>query len=385
MKKITIPLLCVQLCLIAMILSSSGLAMPRLAEELGFTSVQQGSMVSIQFLGFTLGVLIGGTLVDSYGGLKILRAAFAGVGAATLIFGLSRYYVMTMAGIFFIGFFGSICQNAIVSLTTSYDTKNADTNITFINVFFTLGAVITPLMLLMFTVFFGVWRITYYIIGILFLGMALYTLKYNAQSEIKTASLKNTLKQYKVAFTRPLNLVVPLTLFLYVAAETGLWGFAPMFFESRGYGKISGIAASIFIWAAMFVGRTLSVKLIKRFDMVRILLVHGLVAILSLVMVIYSNQGMAIFWIALAGFSCAPFYPLLIIWITRLTGEKSSTMLAFNMGAGALGPVVMGIFTGMIVSRYGSIYTTAVPSFAMLLAVIILFIFRNRKSEHYID
>ncbi|WP_024832524.1 MFS transporter [Ruminiclostridium josui] len=385
MKKITIPLLCVQLCLIAMILSSSGLAMPRLAEELGFTSVQQGSMVSIQFLGFTLGVLIGGTLVDSYGGQKILRAAFAGLGAATLIFGFSRYYIMTMAGIFFIGFFGSICQNAIVSLTTAYDTQKADSNIAFINVFFTVGAIITPLLLLMFTVFLGMWRITYYIIGILFLGMALYTVKYKGHSEVNTVSLKNTLKQYKIVFTRPINMVAPLTLFLYVAAETGLWGFAPMFFESRGYGKISGIAASIFIWAAMFAGRTLSVRLIKSIDMVRILLVHGILAIISFVMVIYSNQGMAIAWFALAGFACSPFYPLLTIWITRLTGEKSSTMLAFNMGAGALGPVVMGLFTGMIVSSYGSSYTTAVPAFAMLLAVIILFLFRNRKSEHYID
>ncbi len=385
MKKITIPLLCVQLCLIAMILSSSGLAMPRLAEELGFTSVQQGSMVSIQFLGFTLGVLIGGTLVDSYGGLKTLRAAFAGLGAATLIFGLSKYYVITMTGIFFIGFFGSICQNAIVSLTTAYDTKKADSNIAFINVFFTVGAIITPLLLLMFTVFLGMWRITYFIIGILFLGMALYTVKYKGQSEVNSASLNNTLKQYKAVFTRPLNLVAPLTLFLYVTAETGLWGFAPMFFESRGYGKISGIAASIFIWVAMFAGRTLSVKLIKRFDMVRILLVHGILAILSLVMVIYSNQGMAIMWIALAGFACSPFYPLLTIWITRLTGDKSSTMLAFNMGAGALGPVVMGVFTGMVVNSYGSSYTTVVPSFAMLMAVIILFIFRNRKAEANID
>lgn len=385
MKKITIPLLCVQLCLIAMILSSSGLAMPRLAEELGFTSVQQGSMVSVQFLGFTLGVLIGGTLVDSYGGLKTLRAAFAGLGAATLIFGLSKYYIIIMTGIFFIGFFGSICQNAIVSLTTAYDTKKADSNIAFINVFFTVGAIITPLLLLMFTVFLGMWRITYYIIGILFLGMALYTVKYKGQSEVNTVSLKNTLKQYRAVFTRPLNLIAPLTLFLYVTAETGLWGFAPMFFESRGYGKISGIAASIFIWVAMFAGRTLSVKLIKRFDMVRILLVHGILAILSLVMVIYSNQGMAIIWIALAGFACSPFYPLLTNWITRLTGDKSSTMLAFNMGAGALGPVVMGVFTGMVVHSYGSSYTTVVPSFAMLMAVIILFIFRNRKSEAYID
>ena len=368
-----------------MILSSSGLAMPRLAEELGFTSVQQGSMVSVQFLGFTLGVLIGGTLVDSYGGLKTLRAAFVGLGAATLIFGLSKYYVITMTGIFFIGFFGSICQNAIVSLTTAYDTKKADSNIAFINVFFTVGAIITPLLLLMFTIFLGMWRITYFIIGILFLGMALYTVKYKGQSEVNSASLKNTLKQYKAVFTRPLNLVAPLTLFLYVTAETGLWGFAPMFFESRGYGKISGIAASIFIWVAMFAGRTLSVKLIKRFDMVRILLVHGILAILSLVMVIYSNQGMAIMWIALAGFACSPFYPLLTIWITRLTGDKSSTMLAFNMGAGALGPVVMGVFTGMVVNSYGSSYTTVVPSFAMLMAVIILFIFRNRKAEANID
>ncbi len=385
MKKISISLLCTQLCLIAMILSSSGLAMPRLAEELGLTSVQQGSVVSIQFLGFTLGVLIGGTFADSYGGLKILRVAFAGLGVATLIFGISGYYMMSVTGIFFIGFFGSICQNTIVSLTTSLDTKKADSNIAFINVFFTVGAIITPLLLLIFTVFFNVWRITYYIIAILFIGMALLTTNYKDTSEIKSSSLKNAFIQYKYAFTKPINLVAPLTLFLYVAAETGLWGFAPMFFESRGYGKISGIAASIFIWVAMFVGRSLSVRLIKRFDMVRILLVHGMLAVISLVMVIYSNQTTAIFWIALAGFACSPFYPFLIIWITRLTGEKNSTMLAFNMGAGTLGPVVMGIFTGKIVSSRGSSYATAVPALAMLLAVLILFLFRNRKSELDID
>ncbi len=385
MKKISISLLCAQLCLLAMILSSSGLAMPRLAEELGFTSVQQGSMVSIQFLGFTLGVLIGGTLLDSYGGLKILRVAFAALGIATLIFGISGYYVMSVAGIFFIGFFGSICQNAIVSLTTSYDIKNADSNIAFINVFFTVGAILTPLLLLIFTVFFSVWRITYYIIGISCIGMALLTLSYIEVAEVKSSSIKNAFKQYKYIFTRPINLVAPITLFLYVAAETGLWGFAPMFFESRGYGKISGIAASIFIWVAMFAGRTLSVKLIKRFDMVRILLVHGMLAVLSLVMVIYSNQTTAIFWIALAGFACSPFYPFLIVWITRLTGEKNSTMLAFNMGAGALGPVVMGVFTGKVVSSRGSSYITAVPALAMLLVVLILSLFRNRKSNRHID
>jgi Major Facilitator Superfamily. len=368
-----------------MILSSSGLAMPRLAEVLGLTSVQQGSVVSIQFFGFTLGVLLGGTLADSYGRLKVLRFAFVGLGIATVVFVTSAHYLMAVSGVFFIGFFGSICQNAIVSLTTAYDSKRADANNAFINVFFTVGAIITPLMLLLFMIELDLWRITYYIIGALCIGMAIYTMKYEDKSETKSLSMKEAFTQYKVAFTKPIYLVAPITLFLYVGAETGLWGFAPMLFESRGYGKISGIVASMFIWAAMFVGRSLSVKLLKKLDMVRILLVHGVLTILSLTFVIFSNHTTATFWIALSGFACAPFYPLLTNWMTRLTGEKSSTMLAFNMAAGGLGPVVMGIFTGMVVDSYGSRYTTAIPAFVMVFAVIILFAFRNRKADDVIS
>lgn len=364
-----------------MILSATGLALPRLAEELKLTSLQQGSLVSVQFLGFTPGVLLGGTLSDSFGRLKVLRFAMAGLGMATFIFSISVYYAITVLGIFLIGFFGSICQNAIVSLATAYDSKKADENNALIQVFFTVGAVITPLMLMLFMMRLNLWRVAYYIIAVLCIGMALFSLKYRDRAHTEGTSLKEAFRQYKSAFVKPIYLVSPIALFLYVGAETGLWGFAPTFFESRGYGKISGIIASVLIWVTMLLGRLLSVRLLKKIDMVKILLAHGVFAVVSLTMVIFSSHTTAIIWIALSGFACAPFYPFLTIWMTRLTGEKNSTMLAFNMAAGALGPVVMGLFTGMIVEDYGSRYITSVPSFALVLAVVILFIFRNRKAE----
>lgn len=365
-----------------MIISSSGLAMPRLAEELGLSSVLQGSVVSIQFLGFALGALIGGTLADRYGRVRVLRFGFAGVGIATVVFVSSVHYMMAVSGVFFIGFFGSICQNAIVSLTTAYDSERADANNALVNVFFTVGAIITPLLLMLFMIELNLWRVAYYIISVLCISMSIYVLKYDEPSGSKSSSIKEAFIQYRVAFTKPIYLVAPLTLFLYVGAETGLWGFAPMLFEGRGYGKISGIVASVFIWVAMFLGRALSVKLLKKYDMVKILLAHGVLTIISLTCVIFSNQAAAIFWIAISGFACAPFYPFLTNWMIRLTGEKTSTMLAFNMAAGGFGPVVMGVFTGMVVDSFGSKYTTVIPAFVMVLAVMILFIFRSRKADN---
>ena len=381
MKKVSISLLCNQMGVLAMILSATGLALPRLQEELGLTSVQQGSLISIQFFGFAIAILLGGTLADRFGNLKILRLAFLGLGVATFIFGAASTYWMTLAGVLFIGAFGSIVQNGITSAAASYDSKNGISNLPFIQTFFTVGAIITPLLLLFFMLQLNKWRYAYYIVAGMCVVMAFITLRYRDEDQKKASSMKEAFLQYKKVFKEPTYLIAPFALFLYVGAEIGVWGFAPMFFESQGYGKTSGILSSVLIWVSMFIGRTISVRLLKRFDMCKIMLVYGVLALVSLILVMFSNQSTAILWIGISGFAYAPFYALLVSWMTKLTGEKSSTILAFTMAMGGLGPVLFGWLTGIIVANYGSRYTTLAPACAFVLLLIIIFVFRNKKKE----
>lgn len=367
--------------LMAMVLSATGLALPRLHEDIGLTSVQQGSLVSIQYAGFTVAVLLGGSLCDKYGKLKILSIAYGILGVAAILFGAASSYWMTVVGVVLIGAFGSIAQNGITSLATNYDKNNAEKNNTFVQLFFTVGAIITPVLLLIFMLKFNSWRYPYYIIAALSFVMAFITSRFKDESTDSNISLFSNFATYAKALRTPSYLIAPVALFMYVGAEIGIWGFAPIFLEGQGYGRISGILSSILIWLAMFLGRSISVKLLKKYDMRQILIVHGILAVISLICVIFSGQTASIIWISIAGFACAPFYPLIVTWMTRLTGEKSSSALAFTMASGSFGAVVVGWIIGLIVDGFGAKYITVAPTFTFIIVLLLLIFFGKRKFQ----
>lgn len=381
MKKTNITLLCFQMALMAMILSSTGLALPRLQEEIGLTSVQQGSLVSIQYIGFTITVLLGGTLADKLGKLRVLSISFGILGVAAVLFGAASSYWMTALGVLMIGSFGSVAQNGITALATNYDKNEAEKNNAFVQLFFTIGAILTPLLLLIFLLNFNEWRYAYYIVGALCLVIALVTAGYKDEKQISQATLASNFGTYLKALKTPSYLIAPTALFMYVGAEIGIWGFAPIFFENQGYGRMSGILSSILIWLSMLLGRSISVRLLKRYNMTQILVVHGILAVAALTLVIFSGQTASIIWISVSGFACAPFYPLIVTWMAKLTGDKSSNALAFTMAFGSLGAVVLGWVIGLVVDRFGAKYITVAPAIAFTAVVLLLLIFRKKRFQ----
>lgn len=378
-RRTSIALLCYQMILMAMLLSSTGLALPGLKEEIGLTSVQQGSLVSIQYFGFTIAVLLGGLLFDRFGKLGILSLSFGIIGLSAFLFGWAANYWMAVTGVLLIGASGSIALNGITYLSTNYDVRNAEKNNAFVQLFFTVGALLTPVIMLIMLKLFDNWRYAYHITGICCIIMALATRKYREKKAPAGTSRENSLRVYLTALKKPSYLIAPFALFFYVGAEIGIWGFAPVFFEDQGYGRISGILASILIWVSMFAGRIISVRLLRRYNMIRILLANGVLAVAALTGVIFSGQTAAIILIGIAGFAFAPFYPLLVTWMTTITGEKSSGALALTMAFGSLGAVLAGWLSGMVVETWGAGYITAIPAVSVLMVIILLFIFRKKK------
>ncbi len=379
-RRKSIALLCYQMILMAMLLSSTGLALPGLKEEIGLTSVQQGSLVSIQYFGFTIAVLLGGLLFDRFGKLGILSLSFGIIGLSAFLFGWAANYWMAVTGVLMIGAFGSIAQNGITYLSTNYDVRSVEKNNAFVQLFFTVGALLTPVIMLIMLKLFDNWRYAYHIIGICCVAMALATRTYREEKAPAGASGENSLRVYLTALKKPSYLIAPFALFFYVGAEIGIWGFAPIFFEDQGYGRISGILASILIWVSMFAGRIISVRLLRSYNMIHILLANGVLAVAALTGVIFSGRTAAIVLIGIAGFAFAPFYPLLVTWMTTITGEKSSGALALTMAFGSLGAVLAGWLSGMVVETWGAGYITAIPAVSVLVVIILLFVFGNKKA-----
>ena len=127
-------------------------------------------------------------------------------------------------------------------------------------------------------------------------------------------------------------------MFLYLGAEIGIWAFAPLYFELNGFGVMSGIVSSIFIWFLMLIGRMITARTVKKTKVVTIMIASSCAQIVILGMLFFASANLAVVLISLAGFACAPFFPLIMSWMVDITGDESSSMIALNYGGRHTGP-----------------------------------------------
>lgn len=366
-----------QMSLTAMALTSIGLVTPRLTEALSLTVSQQGMMVSMQFIGASLSCLISGIFCEKYGSAFITRITLMIGCAAMISFAFIQNYPMALVSVFLTGAFGLSMETSLVSSGMAIEGKSHTAN-AIIQTSFTFGAILVPLLFL----FFGFrqqWRPVYITIAVLIL----LSLFISRGSKEKTASpgLIHALKSYPRYFTKGRFMLGAIILFLYLAAEIGLWSLAPTLLESTGSGQLSGIISACLIWVMMLIGRLMGTALMKRFTMIRILIPFGILGVISYTAIMFVPGPAAIVCIALVGLACAPFYAFLTSWATIVANDKSSSYLGFIMAFGSFGPVVLGWVISLLGDAVAGrlIVLPAVCCFTIMM--LLLFMFGLRYDE----
>ena len=120
MEKHNIFALSIRMGICAMALTGISLVLPRTAGELGFTLLQQGTLVSIQYAGFTLAVLLGGILSDRFGQARVMRLSLLGASIAMALLGGIWSYWTAVAAVLLIGASGSMLENAVTGLAVAH-------------------------------------------------------------------------------------------------------------------------------------------------------------------------------------------------------------------------------------------------------------------------
>ena len=146
----------------AMLLTCIGLALPRLTDQYGFELWQQGALVSIQYIGFTVAVIIGGALSDKLGQHKVIAGSLIGAAAAMALFGSVVNYIMAVVAAILIGAFGSVLENAITAVVMRKENEKRDLHNVLVQVAFSAGAMLFPLVYLFSLKVLGNWRVAYY-------------------------------------------------------------------------------------------------------------------------------------------------------------------------------------------------------------------------------
>jgi len=363
----------------AMMLTGYALGITRLARELGFGITEQGILVSIQSLGFTFAVLIGGALSDRFGHVRILRIVTLALAIAAALIGVSWAYWIAAIAMLMNGAAGSIMENSITALAMA-DEKSKDKNNMVVQIAFSIGAITLPVIILAARAANLSWRLAFIIIAVLSGVLFLLPQRIFEHRQTDTIPFRLILSQYLGIIKRPALLIAPVTMFFYVGAEVGLWAFAPVFFEKIGMGTSSGIIASISIWVCMLLGRLLIVRLSERLGIIITMIIFAFFAMTAILMMILSNGLWAVAATAAAGFACAPFFPLILSWMTDMTGERSGTLFAFTLASGTLGSMTLGYLMGLLGDNYGmrTAMTLPLASFVIVLGLLLIFGLKKR-------
>jgi fucose permease len=269
-------------------------------------------------------------------------------------------------------------ENAATAIAME-DPKTRDRNNLVAQSAFSVGAIAMPLLYLLSAKLFGHWRPPYFIAAVLALAFFAFPGKLKDERQAAPAKLSNAFRQYAGFFRRPACLIAPAAMFLYVGAEVGLWAFAPVYFENSGYGMLAAAVSSALIWFMLLLGRFATAGIVGKVGIVRTMLAFSVVAVAAFVMLLLSSGVWAVVWMAVAGFSCGPFFPLIISWMMRLTGEKGGPAIAFTMACGTLGSVLLSGVTGFLAGRLGAQFVMLLP--LVCFAGIFILLIRFGKKE----
>ncbi len=379
MKETRLSMLSFQMSLAAMAITSIGLVTPRLTETFSLNVSEQGMIVSMQAVGATFASLVSGIFSAKYGSSFITRINLL-IGLAVMIFfAFVHTFAAALIGVFFLGAFALSTETSVMSSGLSIEGKSHAAN-SIIQVSFCFGAVLVPLLFLLFGLW-EKWRPVYLTIAALIV-LALFISR-GSREKTESAGLIQSLKNYPRYFTKGRYMLGALVLFLYVAAEIGLWSLAPTLVESTGGGRLSGIFAACFIWIMMLCGRLLGTVLMRRFPMMRILIPFGILGIASYTMLIFVSGPLALVFIALVGFSCAPFFAALTSWATIIANDKSSSYLGFIMAFGSFGPAVLGWIISLLGDAVAGklIVLPATCCFTIMMLLLCIFGLRNDEKR----
>jgi fucose permease len=115
-------------------------------------------------------------------------------------------------------------------------------------------------------------------------------------------------------------------------------------------------AAPAFFYGFLLLGRFLVPFELKLFSQRKICLA-GLLLIVAGVSLVAAAPSPPLLYIsaALAGFGCAPQYPIYVTWLAAIFGEDSTWLAALFFGAAGLGSSIIPWLVGVIASQTHSL------------------------------
>ncbi len=318
-----------------------------------------GIFTSLQFLGATVGIVVGGRLLNRVNARYLIGGGLLLMGGGLLLLSVAQSLPVALIGTFFLGMgygFLDVGPNMVVAALNPGREAAA---LNLLNVFFGFGAIIGP-QLVNFALGQQNFRLS-------FILAAVFTLALVIPGWMASARIKSDSKSQGSIQWLPL-LPFAVLLFTYVGAEVGFssWLVTQLTKVALSTAAIGTVATSIF-WAGLTTGRALAGPMLRRLTDLQLLMLSVLILAsgVCLMLAMPSVETVGLISAFVVGTGCGPIFPTgLGIFSSTYPGPRnaasgaliacaSSGAVAFpwlqgKIGAGLNGGMILPLLLALV-------------------------------------
>jgi fucose permease len=334
-----------------MIAAMLGSILPDLSKRFGLTPAQNGTIAMTQAIGLVIGSLLQGPLIDLQGKKAGMLLGLGLIALALFLLPKSKGFGSIRLYMLILGVGGGVIVAGANALVNDVKTDNPAALFNGFNTFFGLGGIATPFIAanLLGGNSFRLCNLT--------AALTVATLAFHGATDMPKPSgvVAFQFSDVPALLSNPALFLPALLLFLYVAAEVGVWNWLVKHLIAQGIDEKKALNILSFGFAlGLLAGRLLVafVPALKELPPNTILMASSIgIAITTYAMLQFKDPNIAWASVFLAGIAMAPVFPTAL----SVVGAKFSTNTATAIGAavtcGWLGlvassPIIGGVSGG---------------------------------------
>lgn len=352
----------------------------KLVEVLQIDDAKVGGLISALMFSSLVAVLVIGPLMDQVGYKVIATVGFLVAALCIWLIASARSYNLALLACLLLGI-GAMCVNTagnVLGPTVLFGGENPPAASNLLNVFFGIGAFITPLIVAGLLNRIG-YTPTVSIIGAICFAPIIVALV----SIYPEAPPGFDILESFGLIANPAVLMGGLALFCYIGLEASMAGFITTYLKSHELSdERAGTILSGF-WISLMIARLIAAGVLGLVDPVRHAVavpILGLLAVVTLgIMVTARTPGLGILGTLLAGLSFGPIFPTLVgVTFTKtaaiplgIAGSVFGLIFAIGLLGGVTVPIAIGRYSAKLSIRQ-SLQIAVVVAAALVLIGIIL-------------
>lgn len=329
-----------------MIAAFLGTILPDLAERFKLTPKQNGTIAFAQALGLIIASVFVGPLIDNQGKKIALVLGLALISIALSLLPRSRGFGSIAVLLFVLGMGGGIVVTGANALVSDVGVAHRATALTFMNLFFGLGGLVTPFLSA--NLFSGKPMRLGYTIALLTVGtLAIQTM---ARIPGPNGEQAFVFSHAGAVLGRPALLLLGLMLFLYVSCEVGIWNWLVQHLMAQGIPESRALnVLSLGFALGLLLGRMAMSPVLMRVSALNVTLAAAVCMMVTTALLTNaSNAKQAWMLVFLAGVSMAPVFPATVAIVADSFPKMTGTAIGLAITCGWIGLAVSSRMIGVI-------------------------------------